>query len=718
MAGIYRTDGQFGEYYGGGGLTESEQKVNVKYIYKYLSSKGWTLNAIAGLCGNIEYECHFGPGTEEVGGSGYGLIQWTPGTLHSKWCANNGYSDASSIDSQLAHIHDESVNGDSWYCKEEYTESYSEFSKSKRDPYYLAGAFAWNRERSAITLWGFHRGMKGDVGIDHTAYHVTPPHNRTYCKKSNYDSKCETDCKAYKYCYYVKYGDTKTKQQVLKNKNSTKKARGDAAIKWYNFLVESTFKGRTDYSVFGEDTNVDYLNLYKQPYWVEKNKDTVDGRKGLNYNTAIEAWTNAQTGWNNLVDGPNNTKVKPKDLIVGTNTVLPNCTSWVWGRLYEILGEEPFDFSGGDAGTWWNKAQTEAAKKAGYRTSDTPALGAIMCWQDKDNPSSMGHVAVVEKIFENGNITFSESGYHTWTFADTGFWNLQKNTTPTSWYTVARHNYVFKGYIHTPLNAIILPEIEYFELNGEPSTESANFKIKIKTNGSALDDVVCCLNGDESNLIKLELQTTDEEQLITITGLIPNTAYSIVVRIREPFGNVSSIPEDFITKQDYPDPIQNITISADTHHEKSIFTVNITPPKRWGYWKDKAKNDYGYRVFLVDNCLLSDYYDMKNENIQNFFKEKPADYLIEHAHNFQVGVSTWVTDHRIANVEDQKVFALEGHKEYPICSNSICLKELDEMSDNYYLLTKNIFSKPGINRLQAYDRKTGKPLNVFILKDL
>ena len=45
-------------------------------------------------------------------------------------------------------------------------------------------------------------------------------------------------------------------------------------------------------------------------------------------------------------------------------------------------------------------------------------------------------------------------------------------------------------------------------------------------------------------------------------------------------------------------------------------------------------------------------------------------------------------------------------------------KELEEMSDNYYLITKNILSKPGINRLQAYDRKTGKPLNVFILKDL
>ena len=101
------------------------------------------------------------------------------------------------------------------------------------------------------------------------------------------------------------------------------------------------------------------------------------------------------------------------------------------------------------------------------------------------------------------------------------------------------------------------------------------------------------------------------------------------------------------------------------------------------------------------------------KNIQNFFKEKPADYLIGHAHNFQVGVSTWVTDHRIAKAEEQKIFALEGHKEYPICSNSICLKELDEMSDNYYLL-----SKPGINRLQAYDRETGKPLNIFILKDL
>lgn len=737
-------EGKYGKWFADDGVgkwKDEHMEANVLYIYRYLSDPKnskhptnsaydftWTINAIAALCGNIESECHFRPGLKESGsGSGFGLIQWTPGSIHTEWCKEIGPSygfkaeDYPSMDANLAHIihevhqdiqgkKEDGNFGSRWYTKGEYDLTYKEFATSKALPSELAKAFFYERERSAIVLWGFHSNASGKK----------PPLNGDYCSRSSYDdSHCKNNCMAYRSCYENRYGADATAAQADKNRAIKKKERGDQAIKWYNFIVENTFKGRTDYKVYGDDTNADYKNLYKEPYWVSNAGTTVDGRKGLNYNHAIEKWPEgrAQVGWENYVLGPDGVDIKPKDLIKGTNTVLPNCTSWVYGRIYEILGETPFDFSGCDAGGWWEKAQSDAAKEAGYRTSDTPALGAIMCWQQTSNPKEMGHVAVVEKIFSDGKITFSESGYRTWKFADTGFWNLQKNTTPTSYYNTEK-GYTFKGYIHIPLTAIVLPEIESFKLDGEPSTETANFKIKIKTNGSDLSNVVYILDGKESAAKPLKLQATDLEQSFTIEGLVPNTDYNIIIKIIESYGNVLSQPVSFKTKQDYPGPVKKIVISADTHTEQTAFTVTVTPPTYWGYWKDKAKNDYGYRIFLVDNGKLNRLSTVKNENISNLFTVTPSAKNIAHEHNFQVGISTWVTDHRITDSEKQKIFALEGHQEYPICSNSICLKELEEMSDNYFLITPGILGlKPTINKLQAFTVADKKPIKIFILKD-
>ena len=686
---VTKYTGSCGEYYANGSLTADQKKANVIYIGKYLLGKGWSLQAIAGLCGNIESECGFNPGGKEVGGSGYGLIQWTPGSIHSDWCTANGYSDATTMDANLAHIQSEAENNTSWYKKDSYTESYLEFTTSNKSPYYLACVFAWNRERSGVVLWGFHRGE---------SYKRVPPHNNSYCKKVSYDTNCETKCKAWAYCYKNHFGNSKYVAQQERNRQELRDTRGGQAEKWYKVLWTELY-ARLD------DTDTSVLT---SPYWKSRSYG------GLNYNSAVEKWPSDSdnNGIPNAMEGA--TAVDWSN-IQGTYTTLPNCTSWAWGRAYELMGEAPPEFRG-DAGFWWNSydelnANNALVNKGYIKSETTPSLGAIACWQDPDTPRSMGHVAIVEAINDDGTIIISESGYRTWVWRPSYF-NV-KTITAGSDYKTSSNTYKFKGYISLPSFGGGLPTINSFELI-ESRTEEADFQICITENGGSISRSYYTLNTG----ITGDLSLIDGNNAFTIRDLVPNTDYAISVTLEASGGSVTSNTVLFKTKQDYPDPIKNITINAKKHHEKSSFTINITPPDRWGYWKDTAGNDYGYRVFLVDNCLLSDYYDMKNENIQNFFKEKPADYSIGHAHNFQVGVSTWVADHRIADAEEQKVFALEGHKEYPICSNSICLKELDEMSDNYYLLTKNILSKPEINRLQAYDRKTGKPLNVFILKDL
>lgn len=44
-----------------GALTDAQKKANAQYIYKYLSDKGWSLNAICGLLGNLEKESGINP---------------------------------------------------------------------------------------------------------------------------------------------------------------------------------------------------------------------------------------------------------------------------------------------------------------------------------------------------------------------------------------------------------------------------------------------------------------------------------------------------------------------------------------------------------------------------------------------------------------------------------------------------------------------------------
>lgn len=74
---------------------------------------------------------------------------------------------------------------------------------------------------------------------------------------------------------------------------------------------------------------------------------------------------------------------------------MPNCTAYVYGRIYEITGEAPY-IRRGSAGDWWfiNKRNDY------YEYGSEPKLGAIACWSN--------HVAVVE-VIDGDTITISQS---------------------------------------------------------------------------------------------------------------------------------------------------------------------------------------------------------------------------------------------------------------------------------------------------------------------
>ena len=90
-------------YSGNRFLNRKEMTVNAQYIMNYLTGKGWTKNAVAGMLGNMETESTINPGIWQSLQSGnmsggYGLVQWTPATKYINWAKANGL-DYTKIDS-------------------------------------------------------------------------------------------------------------------------------------------------------------------------------------------------------------------------------------------------------------------------------------------------------------------------------------------------------------------------------------------------------------------------------------------------------------------------------------------------------------------------------------------------------------------------------------------------------------------------------------------
>lgn len=157
-------------------ISLTEMEPNALYIWQYLSAKGWSVNAVAGLLGNLQQESKMSPAIWEsvIDGStinsdgtqdlnmvaignyytshgrypGYGLVQWTPYHKYTKWCRINRlpYWD---MDSQLSRIVWEAENGEQWIAKPRkgYDLTFNEFITSTRDAAWLAGAFAFCYER-------------------------------------------------------------------------------------------------------------------------------------------------------------------------------------------------------------------------------------------------------------------------------------------------------------------------------------------------------------------------------------------------------------------------------------------------------------------------------------------------------------------------------------------------------------------------------------------
>ena len=152
--------GNFGDYWGNdyntsNALNQSQMEVNATYLYNALTSRGWSINAIAGILGNMQAESSINPGRwqgNNVGvGPAYGIVQWDPFTKYTNWATSQGL-DPSAMDSNISRIDYEIANNLQWIATPQYNFSFQEFTTSNETPEYLASAFLKNYERAGVEV--------------------------------------------------------------------------------------------------------------------------------------------------------------------------------------------------------------------------------------------------------------------------------------------------------------------------------------------------------------------------------------------------------------------------------------------------------------------------------------------------------------------------------------------------------------------------------------
>lgn len=148
------------------------------------------------------------------------------------------------------------------------------------------------------------------------------------------------------------------------------------------------------------------------------------------------------------VSGGLNGAVAGKPTIKGAN-VLCNCVGFANGRFNEAQNDpdlkgvvKPFKYQL----TCNAENFIESAKRQGLKISSTPVVGGIMVWQKGKTlggGDGAGHVAFVEKVYDDGTILTSESGWASWAFK-----TIRRGNTNGRW--GQNSAYKFRGCIINP----------------------------------------------------------------------------------------------------------------------------------------------------------------------------------------------------------------------------------------------------------------------------
>lgn len=136
-------------------LTQAQMEHNATLVWRYFGSRGWSLEAVSAMLGNMQTESTINPGIWEslsAYSGGYGLVQWTPYTKYANWAGagwqNNG-------NKECERIVWEKDNGEQWFSNPAVTPSsppisFKEFSTSTLPVETLANYFLWYYEHPEV----------------------------------------------------------------------------------------------------------------------------------------------------------------------------------------------------------------------------------------------------------------------------------------------------------------------------------------------------------------------------------------------------------------------------------------------------------------------------------------------------------------------------------------------------------------------------------------
>lgn len=158
-----------------GALTQSEMENNANIIINYYRSIGVDDRTIACILGNMQAESSINPEREEVGGAGYGLVQWTPITVLQNHCNTLGLSPYNSGDVQIQVIIKEILNQSGvgeWYTSSAFISNYYNSGATSdmigiTGQQFLSNSMNWNPDKLAVLFMAGYERPSYDPSVNH-----------------------------------------------------------------------------------------------------------------------------------------------------------------------------------------------------------------------------------------------------------------------------------------------------------------------------------------------------------------------------------------------------------------------------------------------------------------------------------------------------------------------------------------------------------------------
>jgi surface antigen len=605
-----------------GALKTHEKEINALMFYNYFKSY-MSLEAIAGILGNIELESELNPGQIEgdsqynegwsVKRKGHGLIQWTGGNNQSNplldW--NDGTPDG-----EDPEIGNHWANGD-FQCYRIKCEG-----EGKKE---AGGTFYPNHKEGYTYSWKEFRKLK-DVREATLAY----LHERE------------------------RAGVEKEETRVTNAK------------KWYKFLLQNAniFKPRLN--------NNEQLSNKK--LWIATSYggyNECKARRDFNDYSGLKAWKKEAIKNGSVL--PNCTGYawgRAHELMGGDPENKPKLSTANAGKWF--YHNDGYDRS--------------PAKTGGKASPKEGAVACWSNWGKDANGNTVelaGHVAVVEKINKDakGNVTsvvVSESGFNGG-WDDKNFYWVDTVTAgqlavgSTRWST-----YKFQGFIYLPyvgggfvVEPVTISHPELLKKHDEGAWISAEILTGVATELSCT--YFKASDPENKKILKLDPKIVTDKGLFIfeLKNLVPNTKYTFFITAANNANSVESPKLTFTTYESLPGRVSKVTISSENNlnFSSSTFNASFKGTDDWGYWGRTIKDaEKGYKIHLVSNGISIGSYEIA-KSAKKSFSFTPNNFLkhsLKTGDTVQIGVQSFIKP-----TENKKIFS------ELVCSNAVCLKEND-----------------------------------------